>query len=348
MVFRIGHLGDTLVSLPAFWAIRNTHPNAKMTLLTNADPANPGYISATAVLPKSGLFDEWLTYPQQLSGPGGIVARFKLAAKLWRRKFDAAVYLMPRSRTAAQVSRDRKFFRMCGIENFVGSEYLLANAMSEEFAPEPVESESSYLLNCVTETGFADPGLAENKLLLDPAEIDVAESFIRENTSGAKLVAVGPGSKWPSKVWDEDRFAITIERLIEEFGVFPIIFGGPEDREKGERFIKRWKTGANAARVLNIRQAAAALEKCKLYVGNDTGTMHLAAAAGIRCVAIFAAIDRIGRWDPIGSGHVVLRRRVECEGCHSPTCFNNGKCLDLVSIDDVHGPCREILAAQVT
>src|SRR5690606_18827534 len=67
LVFRIGHLGDTLVSLPAFWAIRNTYPKAKLTLLSNADESNPGYISARAVLPETGLFDEWITYPPTVS-----------------------------------------------------------------------------------------------------------------------------------------------------------------------------------------------------------------------------------------------------------------------------------------
>ncbi len=62
LVYRIGHLGDTLVSLPAFWAIRKAYPKAHITLLTNSNPHNPNYILAQNVLPKEGLYDDWLTF----------------------------------------------------------------------------------------------------------------------------------------------------------------------------------------------------------------------------------------------------------------------------------------------
>ncbi len=60
LIYRIGHLGDTLVSLPAFWAIRENFPDASVTLLTNVDARNAGYIAAHGVLPESGLIDDWL------------------------------------------------------------------------------------------------------------------------------------------------------------------------------------------------------------------------------------------------------------------------------------------------
>jgi ADP-heptose:LPS heptosyltransferase len=88
-----------------------------------------------------------------------------------------------------------------------------------------------------------------------------------------------------------------------------------------------------------------------LYLGNDTGTMHLAASVGTPCVAIFSALDLIGRWHPFGTENEVFRRSVECEGCFSPTCFNKNKCLDLISAGEVYEACVRILdrrAAKVT
>lgn len=135
------------------------------------------------------------------------------------------------------------------------------------------------------------------------------------------------------------------ERLIENFGVFPVIVGGPEDRTVGERLIDRWGLGANAAGSLSVRVSAAMMERLTLYIGNDTGSMHLAAAAGLPCVAIFAAVDWPGRWHPIGDGHRVLRRHVECEGCHSPICFNYHKCLDLITVEQVFDACQSVLSS---
>ena len=158
-----------------------------------------------------------------------------------------------------------------------------------------------------------------------------------------KLVAVAPGSKWASKIWSETRYAEVVNRLIKDFGCYPVIFGGSEDRKKGKRLITGWETGMNAAGILSIRESAALLKDCTLYLGNDTGTMHLAAAVGTPCVAIFAAIDWRGRWQPFGNVHSIFRKSVECEGCFTANCFNNHKCLDLIEIDEVHAACARIL-----
>jgi ADP-heptose:LPS heptosyltransferase len=78
------------------------------------------------------------------------------------------------------------------------------------------------------------------------------------------------------------------------------------------------------------------LERCALYVGNDTGTMHLAASVGTPCVAIFSARDNPGKWEPTGPGHIVLRHEVPCAGCMLETCVDNDlECLKAISVDEV-------------
>ena len=83
LIFRIGHLGDTLVSLPALWAIRKAYPNAHLALLSNSDKQNPQYISATAVLPENGLIDEWITYPTNLGKTETVLSLLKLIQNLF-------------------------------------------------------------------------------------------------------------------------------------------------------------------------------------------------------------------------------------------------------------------------
>ena len=102
-------------------------------------------------------------------------------------------------------------------------------------------------------------------------------------------------------------------------------------------------TGTNSAGQLSVRESAALLRECKLYLGNDTGTMHLAAAVETACVAIFAAVDWRGRWTPFGLGHQIFRQTVKCEGCHTPDCFNAHKCLEMTTVSEVHAACSRIL-----
>ncbi len=85
------------------------------------------------------------------------------------------------------------------------------------------------------------------------------------------------------------------------------------------------------------------MKHAALYLGNDTGTMHMAAAAGVRCVAVFAAIDFPGRWYPFGDENKIFRVAVECEGCHTPDCFNKHQCLEMISVDEVFEACAAIL-----
>ena len=344
-------MGDTLVALPAFWAVRRVFPNAHISLLSNADLKNPHYISPRSVLPKSGLFDEFLTYPTNLGAILTNIARLKLMLELRRKKFDAVIYLMPRVRTTQQIERDLKFFKLCRIHKVLGAKYLLENTLTLN-TPKPtprIISEAKFLIDTLKHENLEINDGAANVHDLGLTEQEHAsanswfENSISEKQRDMPIIAVAPGSKWESKVWFEDRYSTVILKLVQEQNVLPVIFGGPEDREKGDRLIARWNTGINSAGQLTVRQSAALLDRCALYVGNDTGTMHLAAAVNVPCVAIFAAIDWIGRWEPFGSKNTVFRKTVECEGCQTADCFNAHKCLDLVSTDEVITACTDTL-----
>lgn len=349
LVFRIGHLGDTIVALPAFWAVRKAFPADRLTLLTNTDAKNANYISSGSVLPEVGLFDNLIAYPSNLGPVRSALAFAGLALKLRSQKFDALFYLMSRNRTSEQIDRDLRFFRQTKIKEVIGSEYLRRNSLGTVLEkPTPVvESEAEFLLRCLEFDGVeVDRTSLAPDMLLTRSEIGQAARWLSEDTdhAGQRLIGVAPGSKWSSKIWPERNFETVVQRLIDKFGVFPIVFGGGEDRGVAERLITKWGTGGNAAGRLNIREAAALLERCELYLGNDTGTMHLAAAVGTPCVAIFAAIDAHGRWDPFGDRNQVFRGKVECDGCQSPVCFNFHKCLELVTPNEVYLSCEKLLA----
>jgi heptosyltransferase-2 len=332
------------------WAVKHRFPTAKMHLLSNVSFSNANYATAQGILPAKGLFDGWLSYPTQASKVRSILALAMLLFQIRREKFDTVVYLMTRNRQPSQIARDLKFFSLAGIKQVIGTKYLLKNHLPPEaVAPLPeLIREYEFLLNSLAADGVeinAD-GHDPMELLLSEAEKSYAADWLRTNCGEAfgtrNLIAVAPGSKWDSKIWDETKFTETLLRLITNKDSFPIIFGGPEDRDKGGRILKALGKGANAAGQLGIREATAALAYCSLYLGNDTGTMHMAAVAGTPSVAIFAAIDYPGRWHPFGENNVILRRKVPCEGCHAPECKFNRECLD-ISADEVYSACVKVL-----
>jgi heptosyltransferase III len=350
LIFRIGHLGDTLVTLPAFRSVREAFPGAELTFLSNSNPQRPHYVAARNVLPEKGLFDQWLTYPADGDKIRMLQNSLKLLIDLRRRKFDAVIYLMTRNRTAGQLRRDRLFFRLAGIKKIIGIDSVERGRL--DFAhPRPlprVVPEGRFFLDALAAENVPLPPTARADLLITAEESAKAREWLEQHCGKdfetKKLIGVAPASKWESKVWAEERFEKVVAELIARKNVFPVVFGGNEEREKGRRLLARWGTGANAAGALDIRQAAAALAHCRLFLGNDTGTMHLAAAVGTPCVGIFAAIDWPGRWEPWGGPmHTVFRAEVECEGCHLSVCPRKNKCLDLIGPEAVLEVCLQKL-----
>jgi ADP-heptose:LPS heptosyltransferase len=159
-----------------------------------------------------------------------------------------------------------------------------------------------------------------------------------------RVVGIGPGSKWASKRWPEERFREVGAQLMRDEACSIVVFGGPSDKEIGDRLVRQWGKGVNASGLLTVRESAAVLSLCNLYVGNDSGIIHLAAAVGVRCIGVYAAQDYPGMWEPYGSGHKIIRSQVECEGCHLPICTIEGmRCLKQIPIETVLYACHSML-----
>ncbi len=348
LVYRIGSIGDTIIALPAVRAIRQRYPRAQMAFLGNAHEKN--YVLAQSVLPSEGLFDEWLTYPTSQGRTRPSKAMLRLFFQLRRGKFDTLVYLAPRGRRALSVWRDMCFFYGTGIRHFIGHQgidYLPVRVAGE--AQPTIEHEADHLLHRLELSGIPVPtaGQGDMDLGISAEESEFTRAWLLEHCGEGlaknRLIGIGPGSNWQSKMWPEENYAELGSRLIKKLDLFPLLLGGTEDIARNDRLIASWERGANAAGHLSVRQASAALSECRFYVGNDTGTMHLAAAVGTPCVVAFSAQDWPGRWYPYGQQHTVLRRAVACAGCQLRDCDQDLLCLKLIEVNEVYDACRRLI-----
>jgi asparagine synthase (glutamine-hydrolysing) len=353
LVFRIGQLGDTIVALPAMWLVRKNYPGAHIALLCDRHPGKT-HVIACDLLRGSKIFDEYLSYPVSESGEFLRSRRMaSLLANIRRKHFDTLVYLAPTNRTAEQVARDRRFFSLAGIRNFIGMhgfEPLEPKQEGEPMVSSPPESE--LLFRRLEASGLKAERGDRSRMDLGLGEED--EGAMRHwlstlpSDEGRAWIAVGPGSKMPAKRWPLSRFLQVIGKLISEFDIWPVVFGGEEDRVIGDWLLDRWGSGYNAAGALGIRSSLAAMKHCELFIGNDTGTMHMAAAVGLQCVAIFSSRERPGLWYPPGEGHLVFRSAIDCEGCGLVECLELGnECLKRISVEEVLSACREMLRDKV-
>ena len=335
LVFRIGQLGDTIVALPALWVLRQQFPQAHLTLLCDRHPTKH-HVLASDLLAGAGVLDAFESYVVDDSPVGRMlrpVRMLGLWARLRRGRYDTMAYLAPSTRQPAEVARDRKFFAAAGIQRFLGMDGF--TPLPRKIAGQPLGStpaESDLLLTRLAVDGLPVPGPGQGSLELGvgAAEAQQVSTWLHSQPTdgGRRWVGVGPGSKMPAKRWPEERFQTVVNRLIVTHGIWPVVFGGAEDRAVGDRLIATAGRGYNAAGQLSLRGSVAALKRCALYLGNDTGTMHLAAAAKVPCVALFSSREWPGMWFPYGVEQTVLRTPIECDGCALVECLErDNECL---------------------
>lgn len=347
LVFRIGQLGDTIAALPAFWALREHFKSDRLTLLSDIQHGTK-YVVAEDILQGSGIFARYITYVRHRSRARSAASLSKLLLQLRREKFDTLVYLAPVERPAQTVENDRRFFRLAGIRNFIGIDAKISVPPKVDGQPLPqMPSEVDLNFARLSASGIPipAPGFGRTDLVLGEAEFAGVSAWLQRqpNDGGRPWLSVGPGSKMPAKLWPEERFRAAVQELIQRYDFWPVVFGGPEDAPIAKRLIAAWKRGSVAASELNLRESALALRRCRLYLGNDTGTMHLAAASKVPCVAIFSARDHPGRYHPYGVPHRVLRKQIDCEGCMLVECVERrNECLNAISVDEVVEACASL------
>ena len=345
LVYRCGTLGDTLVALPAIRALRRRYPGARFLYMTASD--RDGKVWADEVLREFGWFDAFVTYRSaEIRDP---VSLWRVAARVRRHRPDLAVLLASDKNGRARLWRDRLFFALAGVSRCIAVPSPKARwygGLRRSPRVYPLEVDR-LLAGVVAATGveaapveFALPVRAEHEVevlrLIAAAGLDCRRP----------LVALCPGSKQPIKCWPVDRYAAVGERLINDGGVNLAVVGGPDEAGVGARIGGAWpaRRWINLASRLSILQSAALLQQASFYVGNDTGAMHLAAAVGTRCVAVFSAREPARSWFPWGDQHIVMRRNVSCQNCYLDVCVaENLRCLNDITVDEVWSACRRML-----
>lgn len=336
LIFRIGSLGDTLVALPAYHLIRARYSNSQIVLLTNI-PVNGGIKAAPShqILLGSGLIDDYIAYPQMQLGLSGLL---KLAGVIRKLRPEACFYLMP-VRSVGQRLRDALFFAAAG--------YLSAKGLWSGFSanhhrpvagrPELRESESSRLLRSV---GLDSASLRHDlfSLLIHPAERASVQPLLRGLSAKQQFIAFSVGAKVSAKDWGQDRWLELITLLRESLQGYALVFlGSGDESARCQQLLDIWPAGGlNLCGQLNPRQSAAVLEQAALFVGHDSGPMHLASSVGIPCISIFAARDKPGVWFPFGNEDHVFYKLVPCHNCRLSVCVENQKvCIRSISANDV-------------
>jgi heptosyltransferase-3 len=333
LIYRLGSLGDTVIALPSLHLVERTFPSARRVLLTNMQ----AYINAPAafaVLNGSGLVHDSIDYPF------GTRSLRQLASVWWkivRYRPRVVVYLMPK-RGEGSLERDKWFFRLCGARQVVG--LPIGDLAESTYDPQTQlwEHEGARLLRCLSSLGdsrFDD--LASWDLRLTSEEEQKARDVLAP-LAGHPLIACGPGTKMQAKDWGRENWRALLTNLAAKLPQHGLVLVGAKlDAEVSDYVSSEWQGPVvNLCGLLSPRETAAVLKHTELFLGPDSGPMHLAAAYGVPCAIAFASLDRPGRWFPAGKMHRPIYHQVDCQNCRLTVCIEQKKkCILSIGVNEM-------------
>ncbi|HEY2962716.1 MAG TPA: glycosyltransferase family 9 protein [Pyrinomonadaceae bacterium] len=327
LVIDFGQLGDVVLSLPALRAIRERFPRARITVAVGKPGGEivklSGYANEVLEVDRVGLRDG-----NKLISIGRI---FKFVGQVRKAKFDFVIDLHSLSETNLlgflSGAPQRLYARRPG-----RSLDYLAN-----FSPRPPrEAKEAHAVDRYLDV--IKPLGIENAprfplLKTAPAANTAVETLLKKESAnaGTLLVGVFPGAGHDSRRWPVEYFAEIADHLIRNERVRVIVFAGPEERALLPQMRPLFPPSTIFLDRLTIPQLASAQARLTLFISNDTGPVHIAAAVGTPVVVIMDRPD-LHSFTPVGDQHRLIF----------------GREITQISVREVYQAAREVLAASRT
>jgi ADP-heptose:LPS heptosyltransferase len=343
-ILRVGSLGDHLIALPLYRQLRELHAQDRLVLVSNL-PAegHPKLVGPASVLP-GGLFDEYLNYPV---GSDWRSSLHKYA--LFRRsRLDLLYYLMP-LRTPRQLARDGLFFRLLvlpvvGLTSEVAAaplRYLESNGRYEH------EAERLARGIPALKEGLRNTSESRSMALTDSERLE-ARALL--GTDAGCTVTVSIGTKCEVNDWGLPNWSELVTRLAQRTAIERLVLIGSGDEFGYSEQIKAvWpRSATNFCGRLSPRLSAAVLAQTQLFVGHDSGPMHMAAAVNVPIVAVFSSRNPRGQWFPLSQNARVHYTDIECMGCGRIRCEDrHQECIRRITVQQVYESCLAALPVDI-
>ena len=331
-------VGDAVMSLPALAALRRRFPHAYIAIL-----ARPSVADLYAGEP---FADEVIPY-RAPKGWAGLNDKRIAAQGLRGRGFDCALLLQNAFEAAALAW-------MARIPERIGYDRDGRRALLTRPVPVPRPGEIRthqrfYYLELLKRAGLIDsyPDEVEIRLTGASSAAEQGRQQFAQRGIAGPVIGVSPGAAFGSaKRWLPERFAEAAVQLSRKLQATVAIFGTPEEAELGTQVAHDIAAQAvptiNMAGQTSLREFINMAAACRLFLTNDSGSMHIASALGVPTVVVFGPTDEHAT-GPAGHAYAILREPVECAPCHRRECPIDHRCMTRVSAQRVTAAALEIL-----
>lgn len=332
-------VGDAIMALPALRAVRARFCDAEIAVV-----ARP-YVAE--IYREQGICDRLIPYDPR-GQHAGLRGRERFAQELRVEKFDVAL-LLQNAFDAAWLAWRAGVPERIGYARD-GRSLLLTKAVPVPRAGEIPAHEQFYYLELLRRAGWAEKLGGEEFISLTVSAESKRKGCERLVAGGARAtamrVAVGAGASYGSaKCWAPERFADVANRLMAQFDADVILFGTAAEAQVSAAISAAMRRSPiDLVGKTSVAELPALLSQCHLFVGNDSGAMHVAAAVGLPVVAVFGPTDPYGT-APVTSRCTIVQEKPYCSPCFLRKCPTDHRCMKRVPADAVADAARAWLAS---
>ena len=329
LVIKLRYIGDVLLATPTLRAIKAARPDVRITMMVNRGTED--------VLSGNPDVDEVMVLDK-----GSLGAQSRLIAGLRGRQFDTVIDLTDGDRSAFLTWISGAPVRI----GFNDEHRWRGRYYTEVVPPVPavrhrIDRDLEALKPIHIQADSKDPQLSLTQEEKNSADQLLHQLGIQPSQS---FVILQPGARYWFKAWPPERFAELADRLTSRHGCQVLIGGSNQDIDIAQQ-IQQMATSNPVimAGRTTIKQFAAVAKKSALFVGSDSGAMHVASAVGTPVVALFGPSNP-REWGPRGGPVEILHKEIDCRSCFHPTCIRGEEnCMRLIAVHEVVVAARRLL-----
>ena len=315
---------------PVLRKLREQYPEAKITCLVNAGTDD--------VLRHNPDVDEALVLER-----GGLTEQLRFGIALRKRQFDCVIDLTDGDRSAflSWISGAKVRVGFNREKRWRGGLYTKCVQIQDQ-RRHMVDQHAQTLTAVGSNSGeFEHPKVYVSEEDEQRAHVCLLEHSLSER----RWAMIHPTARYWFKAWPIERFAALCDRLSEE-GIAIALVGHAQDQEVGINIQEMAKAQViSLIGKTTLLELAAVMKQAALFVGNDTGLMHIAASVGCPVVGLFGPTDP-QVWGPRGKQVIVIYKGLDCRECFHPGCTRGEEsCMKQISVDEVYAAAVELLNA---
>ncbi len=328
LISRLSAVGDSVLTLPMLCALRAEFPGAYIAWVTER--------AAGSLLRGHRALDDLIVVPKGfLKSPAQVR---QLRAELRSRHFDIA--LDPQS-----LAKSALVSYLSGAKRRIGFSKPRGRELSWWLNRELVTATREHLVDAQLELlqplGIDSPAVQFDLPIPAAAEARV-ESILRSLHLGCDFIAINPGAGWNSRLWSNYRYGRVARTMGERYQVPSLVLWAGEHEHQWAKEIVACSGGrAVLAPSTSLPELAAIMRRSRMYLGSDTGPLHIAAAVGTSCVGLFGT-TRPPFSGAYGPQHIALQKRYQDGTCRYRRRAPNDAMLE-IDIDTVVAACEQLL-----